>query len=523
MAVATIETRAQAELLRRARLGKYQPYDEKRYRAFGERYAYDLAGFICDCIQWPEGQGPTAYQVEVAEHLVEDHRASVRGPHGLGKTSIAAMIILGFALTRDALEIDWKIPTTASAWRQLTHYLWPEIHKWGRALDWRAIGREPLNRYELQVLRMRLDYGEAFALASDDPSTMEGAHADHILYVYDEAKVVPDGTFDASEGAFAGAGEDTPQEAYALAISTPGEPVGRFYEIHARRPGYEEWWARHVTKKEAIDAGRMSAEWAENRARQWGEDSAIYQNRVEGEFAVQTQDAVIPLAWIEAANERWKAWQERGGDDSLTHLAFDVGGGREGNDESVIALVYDGRNVIIRREPLAVDPEIATMELAGKIAGILQANNATLRHVNGDIIGIGAGVVHRLRELGWRVFGFHAGKATGYLDESMELGYNNVRSCGWWSLRELLSPAAGLEIALPPDDGLTGDLTAVRVKRINSRSQREIESKDEIKKRIHRSPDAGDAVMQAFTGPIFEREAQGPVVTRVIDLAPNLY
>ena len=63
-------------------------------------------------------------------------------------------------------------------------------------------------------------------------------------------------TFDAAEGAFSSVGADLDGVGYALAISTPGEPNGRFYDIHARKPGYEDWWVRHVTLAEAIAAGR---------------------------------------------------------------------------------------------------------------------------------------------------------------------------------------------------------------------------------------------------------------------------
>src|SRR6185312_2888777 len=124
-------------------------------------------------------------------------------------------------------------------------------------------------------------------------------------------KAIPGATFDAAEGAFANAGSDTVSEALAFAVSTPGEPQGRFYDIHARKPGYEDWFVWHVTLEDTIQAGRVSREWAEQRKRQWGEDSAVYQNRVLGEFASSEEDGVIPLGWIERANERWHVWNDQ--------------------------------------------------------------------------------------------------------------------------------------------------------------------------------------------------------------------
>ena len=99
---------------------------------------------------------------------------AVRGPHGLGKTALAAIGVLWFATTRDIAGVDWKVPTTASAWRQLQKFLWPEIHKWARRIDWNKVGRDPFGRDELLKLSLNLRTGEAFALASDEPSRARG-------------------------------------------------------------------------------------------------------------------------------------------------------------------------------------------------------------------------------------------------------------------------------------------------------------------------------------------------------------
>ena len=91
---------------------------------------------------WRVDEGPADYQIEVLELLEQGRRVSVRSPHGAGKTAVAAWAILCFALTHDGL--DWKCLTTASAWRQLTKFLWPEVHKWIRRLNWGIIGRPPV-------------------------------------------------------------------------------------------------------------------------------------------------------------------------------------------------------------------------------------------------------------------------------------------------------------------------------------------------------------------------------------------
>jgi hypothetical protein len=124
-----------------------------------------------------------------------------------------------------------------------------------------------------------------------------------------------------------------------------------------------------------------------------------------------------------------------------------------------------------------------------------------------DVIGIGAGVQHRLVELNKPAIPFNAAAATGYTDKSGELGFANWRAAGWWMLRELLDPSSGVTVCLPPDDILTGDLTAPHIKRITSTSKMLVESKEEIRKRIGRSTDVADAVIQIIIGPHLWREA----------------
>ncbi len=470
-----------------------------RFKEFQKRYAYNPAGFVVDCFE--HDKGPTPYQLEALEQLPIETRVSIRGPHGLGKTAMAAWVVLWGVLTAN----DCKVPTTASAWRQLTHYLWPEVHKWAAKLKWDRIGRDPFSRYELLTRSIKRGAAcEAFAVASDDPTLIEGAHAKRIVYIYDEAKSIRDETFDASEGAFsqAGAGD---YEAYALAISTPGEPMGRFFDIHRKKAGLESWWTRHVTLEEAIEARQIGREWAEEKARLWGIESAIYQNRVLGEFAAGDTDGVIPLAWVEKAHERWHEWNEAGRPGDFTGIGVDVGSGKVHANLSVIARCYDGCKFDKLEEFYPGDPNTATMELAGKIKGIVEGRGGVAVV---DSIGIGAGTLHRLHEqgLGEIVYGFVAGQKTDWRDRSQELAFADCRSAGWWLMREMLDPMNGEGVALPPtvDDILDAELTTPTYK-MTSGGKIRVESKDQIKKRLSgRSTDHADAIMHIMARELVE-------------------
>ena len=457
------------------------------------KWLYDPVGWANKYIEWPYGRGLTVYQADILDMLYAEKRVAARGPHGLGKTTLAAIAIIHFAITRDMSKLDWKIPTTASAWRQLTHFLWPEISKWSKKIKWDLLGVKPWTKRELLHLNLKLTFGEAFAVASNNSALIEGAHADHILYIFDEAKAIEDATFDAAEGAFSGAGDDTEMEAFALAISTPGEPYGRFYQIHKRDKGFEDWKAIHIKLDQAIKSKRISKDWAEQRKVQWGEQSAVYQNRVLGEFASSDEDSIIPLAWIEQANERWLEFQDNGDTlPILTSVGVDVA--RSGKDKTVLAL----RNENIISELRSYDFTLTT-EVTGYATGVLEGNVSTSKAIV-DVIGIGAGVFDSLHEkFKNRAIAFNAAAGTDNKDSSGELGFTNCRGAAWWNLRELLDPKNKQTnaVMLPPDDFLIGDLTAPKW-RVMQGGKIQVESKDDLVKRLGRSTDHGDAVVMAF-------------------------
>jgi hypothetical protein len=460
-----------------------------------QAYYGDPVGFARECIAWPDGRFLTPYQCDILDMLgkpagggTHRSRVAVRGPHGLGKTGVASIAVLWFALTREAAGVDWKVVCTAGSWHQLTQYLFPEIHRWSGLIRWDVVrDGHRFTRHELQTLNLKLGHGHVSAGASANAALIEGAHADSLMFVYDESKAIPAATFDACEGAFSGTGE-----ALALAISTPGDPSGRFYDIHARRPGYEDWKARHVTLAEAVAAGRISPGWAEQRKKQWGEDSAAYVNRVLGDFHAGDEDSVIPLRWVEAANERWLEWDAAGRPDLPGPHVDGVDVARSGEDKTVIA---------IRRGPVLVELRRSskedTMQTAGRVKAHLDTDPDATAVV--DVIGIGAGVLDRLREQGAKAVGFNASSGTKRRDASNELGYINLRAAAHWSLREQLDLSTDPDVCLPPDDQLLGDLTAPKW-RIMSGGKIQVESKDDIRKRIGRSPDDGDAVVMSFNG-----------------------
>jgi hypothetical protein len=477
--------------LKLAKLAKIRELVAMQEEARGEvtkKYMYDPVLWVQDFMRLGLGGSLTHYQERILRELAIRRRVAVRGPHGLGKSFSASMAVLWFAMTREAMQVDWKVLITASAWRQISGFLFPEIRRWARAINWEHAGRPPFNeRHELLHLGLNLRYGSVITAAASDPAKLEGAHADSVLVVFDEAKAIMPTTWDAIEGAFSGGKSEGFPEAFALALSTPGEVNGRFYEIHSRRPGLEDWHPIHVTLADAIQAGRISPGWAEQRKKQWGESSALYQRRVLGNFHADDEDACIPLAWVEAAVERWHTWSQEGRPVTPGPVWTGVDVGR-GGDESVLARLAGG--VVTLHTSRVKD----TMEIV-RLAQVEPGRCAV------DVIGVGAGVYDRLKELGKKPMAYAgAGKARSK-DRSKEFGFANVRSEAYWRLREALDPEYEPTLCLPPDDLLISDLTTPRWSIAPGVPPKiRIEGKDDVVARLGRSPDRGDAVVMALAG-----------------------
>lgn len=473
-----------------------------------ELYARRPSAFCTECITMPPGRTWAPYQLDVLDTLAEHGRAAVRGPRGMGKTTIASAAVHWFARTREALGLDWKILTTAGVFRHLYRALWPEVHKWAPRVGGLYLPLRP--ERELLTAAIQLPHGAAFAAVARNPDMIESAHADQLLIIVDEAKSVPDAIFDALEGSLTGE-----EGQYVLALSTPGPPAGRFYQIHQGRiPG---WKPVHVTKADALAAGRVSTASVERRAQYWGTDSALYRQQVEGEFAADDENAIIPLSWVEAAMERWHAWREVGRPKAAAEVpadhperaaweavgspvadglpAYGVDVATTGADSSVIA-----RRVGVHTVELVYTQGNSVMGVTAKVQNTVRKAEAKSAPVAVDMIGVGSGVASRLDELGYRVIKYTGSASTKRRTADRSFGFANTRTAAYWHLRELLNPDTGARLMLPPHEQLTADLTTPKMLEplTGIPPKLRMEKKEDLIRRLGRSPDYGDAVVMAY-------------------------
>lgn len=153
----------------------------------------------------------------------------------------------------------------------------------------------------------------------------------------------------------------------------------------------------------------------------------------------------------------------------------------------------DKTAIIKRRGRRAYDLEthlnLNTMQLVGVISRMIKKDNPV--RVLIDSIGIGAGIVDRLRELGFDcVEGINVARASSEPDK-----FRNLRAEIWHTMREWL--AQDLPVSIPDSDLLHGDLTSLGYK-FDSNARLQIESKDELKRRGLKSPDTADALALTF-------------------------
>lgn len=210
-----------------------------------------------------------------------------------------------------------------------------------------------------------------------------------------------------------------------------------------------------------------------------------------GDFTVGTQDEpwqTIPTAWIRAAQARWTAEAKP---TKQTAIGVDVA--RGGADKTVLAPRYG-----VWFGPLQKYAGTETPD-GPMVAGLVMKELVHGGYANVDVIGVGASVydVCRMQRADARPINFAAGSDA--YDKSGRLQFVNVRAAAYWAMREALDPDSGDNLMLPPDPELLADLTAPKWSMRTSGIQ--IESKEDIVKRIGRSPDSGDAVVLAnYTG-----------------------
>ena len=420
------------------------------------------AGFAREAL----GVSPTQQQIEASKLLVSKRRLSIRSGHGTGKSSFLSWTILWGLICHHPC----KIPCTAPTSHQLRDVLWSEVATWHRKLRERIpyLGRQiEVTGDEVRLVEMPQ---EAFAVARtarpESPEALQGFHAPTLIFLLDEASGIADQVYEVAEGALSTTG------AYVIQVGNPTRMSGAFHDsFHRDR---SEWACLHWNGEESE---LVSPDYIERMKRRYGQESSIYKIRVKGDFA-GNPDGVIPLQLIEDAVGRDVA--------QFGDITWGVDVARFGEDRSVLAKRH-GNWV---PEPPKEWSGLDTMEVSGRIKHEWDQTPKGQRPVTifVDSIGIGAGVVDRLSELGLPVRGINVGESP-----SDKEGYNRLRDELWFKGREWFETRT-VRLCDGCDD-LIAELSLPEYK-ILSNGRQKVDGKDELARKgtVH-SPDQADAFL----------------------------
>jgi hypothetical protein len=317
---------------------------------------------------------------------------------------------------------------------------------------------------------------DAFAVARtarpERPEALQGFHSDYLLFVIEEASGIEDVIFETAGGALTG------DNSLVLMCGNPTRSTGYFFRgFHENRTS---WRCFHVP---CSASSRVAKSYAEEIAREYGESSNVYRVRVLGEFPLSEDDAVIPLHLIEAAVGR-----EVHPTDSGIVWGLDVA--RFGDDTT--ALAKRRGNVML--QPILEWKKLDLMQVVGRVLNEWNLTPPEQKPgtINVDVIGLGAGVVDRLRELRIPVRGINVGESPSVDDKR----FMRLRDELWFKAREWFFAR---DVTIPRDDGLISELVSPKYK-IESSGKIKVESKDDMKKRGVRSPNRADAFCLTLAG-----------------------
>lgn len=403
------------------------------------------------------------FQPEILQAVATCRYTAVKVARGGGKSNGAARAALWFFTTHPDSRVFIVCPLHSQAenfWREVQS-LWqssklPALFPTFEMLSSELRGASPTHRMTIQ--------------SAETGERLESAHArGGVFVIVDEAKQISDAVWSSVQGMLIG------PDSRALAVSTAGLPIGFFARAWAMD---REKWNRLISVR-GDEVPHLKEKTEEMRAR-LGEHDPVYRAQYLSEFTGATESPFFDLAKIESALGR--ELQQEGGP-----VVFGLDVARHGRDETVLAVREGGR--VLR---FASWGGRDTMETVGRVVSEIRSANPHPEAVVCDGVGVGGGVVDRLREVLQetgiaryvQTVDFIAGAASPKDSEH----FANWKT---FAAHALLSKLDRGEVSLPNHARLISDLVSYQRGILSS-------GKQKISDNPARSPDFGDAVILAF-------------------------
>lgn len=435
------------------------------------------------------GVDPWEGQEQIVRSVFANRYTSVASCHGVGKSFITAAL----AITYLHIYENSIVLSTAPTGRQVEHVLWRNIRTLYARAKRPLLGRQPLTtRYDISTDW----YAIGFKPTDAETDPVQGFHAENVLVIIDEAAGVPVTLIDGMQAAL------TTEGSRLLMIGNPTSTSGPFYESHhGAKHLYSTLvfaWPDTPNAKagRTVMKGLITEQWVEEVIQKYGLDSAYYKSRVMAQW-VSPEDVLIPLSQIEAARNRYKEEVALG----LKCGGLDVS--RGGTDQSKLTL-REGSYVLGTWEVRGRE----SWETVGHCFDLIKTHQPDTDILNIDVIGIGAAAYDTARRMAEEMLPNLQVVGVNFSSTPADTeAYNNQRSEAYGGVAQRFRTG---DIGGDIGDDVLADLSSTKYRFDARHTQPVIEYKDDFRKRMGRSPDAGDSFVLAFyVAPIMDTPRMG--------------
>lgn len=425
------------------------------------------------------GFKPWSKQEEISRAVSDEDAVTVVSANGVGKTKLAAALALWFWRTRDP---GCRVVLTSATSKHVNKALWREV----RALYYAAL--RPLGGTMAQIAStgLRDDEGrELFGITAETVESFQGIRARELFIVADESSGIADEIFGAMTANLSGGGK-------LLLIGNGMRASGYFFETH-RSDRFAKFAisalnSPNVASGRSVVDGLVTLQWCQERATEWGRDSAWYKIRVLGEFVEAQEGRLFTPEMIEAAEKAHKTTAPTG------RLVIGIDPAGEGGDGDASGFAARrGKKIVSAYTRRALTPDMHVAEVLG-LAGE-HRGEGHLPCVVLDRDGLVGAKVYGalLAYLGTHPNSFALIGMRG--SERAKRKPNDVHSRRdeiWFGCVDAFREG----LAIPPLAMLEGDLAAIRFDKLVS-GRATIIRKQLIRRELGRSPDLGDALALA--------------------------